>query len=71
MIFFVYTGVELTAGQWAFALLTEARGLSTASAGFWAGLFWASRGTGWGTGAASEQLPAGPEGDPGRDGSPN
>lgn len=41
-IFFVYTGVELTAGQWTFALLSEARGLPTASAGFWAGLFWAS-----------------------------
>jgi fucose permease len=41
-IFFVYTGVELTAGQWTFALLTEARGLSTASAGLWVGLFWAS-----------------------------
>jgi fucose permease len=42
VIFFVYTGVELTVGQWTFALLTEARGLSTASAGLWAGLFWAS-----------------------------
>lgn len=41
-IFFVYTGVEVTAGQWTFALLSEARGLSTASAGLWAGLFWAS-----------------------------
>ena len=42
VIFFVYTGVEMTAGQWTFALLTEARGLSTASAGLWVGLYWAS-----------------------------
>jgi fucose permease len=40
LIFFVYTGAELTAGQWAFALLTEARGMAPTPAGIWAGLFW-------------------------------
>ncbi len=39
-IFFVYTGVEVTAGQWCFALLTESRGMAPAAAGVWAGLFW-------------------------------
>ena len=42
LIFFVYTGVELTAGQWCFALLTEGRGMAPAAAGIWAGLFWGS-----------------------------
>jgi fucose permease len=41
-IFFVYTGLEATAGQWAFALLSEARGMPPTAAGVWAGLFWAS-----------------------------
>jgi len=40
LLFFVYTGTELTAGQWCFALLTEARGMAPAPAGVWAGLFW-------------------------------
>lgn len=42
LIFFVYSGVELTAGQWCFALLSEGRGLSAEAAGIWAGLFWGS-----------------------------
>lgn len=41
-IFFVYTGVEITAGQWCFALLSEGRGLSTAAAGLVAASFWAA-----------------------------
>jgi fucose permease len=41
-IFFVYAGIEVTAGQWCFALLSEARGLSTATAGLWASAFWGS-----------------------------
>jgi len=41
LIFFVYTGIEVTAGQWAFALLSEARGLGTSAAGFWTAMFWA------------------------------
>jgi fucose permease len=42
LIFFVYTGVELTAGQWCFTLLSEGRGLAPTTASVWAGLFWAS-----------------------------
>jgi len=40
--FFLYTGVEVTAGQWAFAVLSEARGLGTEAAGVWTGLYWTS-----------------------------
>lgn len=38
--FLVYTGVEVGAGQWAFTLLTEGRGLSTAAAGAWVAAYW-------------------------------
>ncbi|MFD2238322.1 MFS transporter [Aureimonas populi] len=38
--FFVYVGVEIGAGQWAFAVLTQTRGFSVAAAGFWTGAFW-------------------------------
>ncbi len=34
-VFFVYTGIEIAAGQWAFTVLEEGRGLSTAAAGGW------------------------------------
>jgi len=40
--FFLYTGVEVTAGQWAFAVLSEARGLGTEAAGVLTGLYWTS-----------------------------
>jgi fucose permease len=40
--FFLYTGVEVTAGQWAFAVLSEARGLAAEAAGVWTGLYWTS-----------------------------
>jgi len=39
-IFFLYTGLEVTAGQWAFSLLTESRRLSPAAAGVWVGMYW-------------------------------
>lgn len=42
LIFFFYTGVEVTAGQWSFTVLTEGRGLSTAAAGTWVSLYWGS-----------------------------
>lgn len=41
-VFFFYTGVELTAGNWAFSIFTEARGVSLAVAGFWTSAFWAT-----------------------------
>ncbi|MFZ0014406.1 MAG: MFS transporter [Acidimicrobiia bacterium] len=39
-LFFLYTGVEVATGQWAFSLLTESRGMSTASAGVWVAIYW-------------------------------
>jgi fucose permease len=40
LTFFVYTGIEATAGAWSYSLLTQARGLSMAAAGFWVSAFW-------------------------------
>jgi fucose permease len=40
VLFFLYTGVEVGAGQWAFTLLSEGRGLSTAAAGVWVAIYW-------------------------------
>jgi fucose permease len=42
LIFFLYTGLEVTAGQWAFSLLTESRRLTPTAAGTWVGIYWAS-----------------------------
>ena len=41
-LFFVYTGVEFSAGQWMFSFLTEARGVSTAAAGTCVSMYWGS-----------------------------
>jgi len=41
-MFFVAVGIEATAGQWAFSLFTEERGVGFATAGLWTGGFWAS-----------------------------
>lgn len=41
-LFFLYTGLEVVAGQWAFSLLTIGRGVPAATAGTWIGLYWAS-----------------------------
>lgn len=40
LLFFLYTGVELTLGHWAYTLLTESRGIEPAVAGLWAGSYW-------------------------------
>ena len=40
--FFVYTGVEVAAGQWSFTLLTESRGFDTGTAGALVAGYWAS-----------------------------
>ena len=45
-VFFVYTGLEATAGQWTYSLFTESRGMSPAMAGTWTSAFWASLTTG-------------------------
>jgi len=42
LIYFVYGGVETTAGQLLFTLFTEARGLSVAAAGTTVGGYWAA-----------------------------
>lgn len=40
-IFFVYTGLESSAGQWAFTVLRESRGVAVESAGAWTATYWA------------------------------
>ncbi len=40
--FFVYTGLEIATGQWAYSLLTEERGVAPATAGLWVAAYWAS-----------------------------
>ena len=42
LLFFLYTGAEASAGQWAFTLLTESRGLAVAAAGLAASAYWGS-----------------------------
>lgn len=42
LLFFLYTGTEVVAGQWSFTLLTEGRGVALATAGTWVGLYWGS-----------------------------
>jgi fucose permease len=41
-LFFVYTGLEVTTGQWTYSLFTEGRGFSPALVGTWIGCYWAS-----------------------------
>ena len=41
-LFFVYTGAEMTAGQWSYSLFTLGRGISETTAGWWTSLYWAS-----------------------------
>ncbi|KFE61035.1 MFS transporter [Hyalangium minutum] len=40
VIFFFYTGIEVSAGQWSYTLLTEGRGLGSAAAGTWVAVYW-------------------------------
>ncbi len=42
LVFFLYTGVESTVGQWCFSWLRERRGLSIELAGGWTSAYWAS-----------------------------
>ena len=41
LLFFTFTGVEGTAGQWPYTLFTEGRGVAPATAGLWISIFWA------------------------------
>ncbi len=40
ILFWFYTGAEVTLGSWAYSLLTEGRGIDPQTAGLWAGSFW-------------------------------
>jgi fucose permease len=40
LAFFVYTGVEVGFGVWAFTLFTEGRGVAPVVAGFWLSVYW-------------------------------
>jgi fucose permease len=42
IVFFVYAGVEVTAGQWSLTFYTEARAIALETAGAWVGLYWGS-----------------------------
>lgn len=39
-LFFVYTGIEVAAGQWLYSLLTESRGVAHVTAGTTVSLYW-------------------------------
>jgi fucose permease len=41
LLFLIYSGAELTLGNWTYTLFTEGRGISPQVAGIWAGGFWA------------------------------
>lgn len=42
LLFFCYTGLELTLGLWGYSLLTEARSIAAAQAGLWIAVYWGS-----------------------------
>jgi fucose permease len=42
VLFFVFTGLESSGGQWPYTLFTEARSIEPAVAGFWVSAYWAS-----------------------------
>jgi len=57
MLFFLYTGVEVATGQWAFTLLSEGRGMGTAAAGAWVAGYWGGLTVGrFGFGVVGERL---------------
>jgi fucose permease len=42
VLFFLFTGVENTTGQWSYSLLTEVRSVAPDVAAFWASAYWGS-----------------------------
>jgi fucose permease len=42
LLFFLYTGIEVSFGSWTYSLLTLSRNVSTEVAGYWAGSYWAT-----------------------------
>jgi fucose permease len=56
-LFFLYTGAEVGAGQWAFTLLSEGRGMSTSAAGTWVAVYWGGLTVGrFGFGIAGDRM---------------
>ncbi len=43
LTFFIYTGLEVAAGVWAYTLFTEGRGIDIGVAGTWVGIYWGSQ----------------------------
>lgn len=41
-LFLIYTGLEVAAGQWAYSLFTEGRGVDPGIAGVWVSIYWGS-----------------------------
>ena len=41
-VFFLYAGVEIGLGHWAYTLLTESRHIEAVTAGLWASFYWSS-----------------------------
>jgi fucose permease len=41
-VFFVYTGLEAAAGTWVYSLFTEARAITSSTAGMWVSVYWGS-----------------------------
>jgi fucose permease len=39
-LFVLYVGIEVAAGQWAYSVLTESRGMAEFAAGIWVALYW-------------------------------
>lgn len=42
LLFFCMSGVEMSAGQWSFALFTDGRGVNPTTAGLWVSFYWGS-----------------------------
>ena len=42
LLFFAFTGLEVSAGQWPYTLFTEARDVAAATAGTWVSVYWMS-----------------------------
>jgi len=41
-LFFVFTGLQVTGGQWSYTLFTEGRSVAPAVAGMWVSIYWGS-----------------------------
>jgi fucose permease len=41
-LFFVFTGLQVTGGQWTYTLFTEGRSIAPAVAGMWVSVYWGS-----------------------------